>query len=93
MTREQIEELNLANDFNPAKDKSSRYKSFVERTGDTKTWEVESLQPHYVLELLKAAIESNMDMGIFNEVLEQQEAEIDQLVATREQSAGLLSLR
>jgi len=37
VTGEQIEELGLAEDFNPAKETSSRFNSFVERTGDTKT--------------------------------------------------------
>jgi hypothetical protein len=93
VTREQIDDLNLATDFNTAKDTSSRYKSFVERTGDTKTWEVESLQPDYLVDQIQAAIEANMDLDTFNGVLEQEDAELDQLMTIREQIAGQLSLQ
>lgn len=93
VTREQIDELHLSNDFNPAKDTSSRYKSFVERTGDTKTWEVESLEPDYLVEQLQAAIEANMDMELFNRVLNQEEMDCEQLVEIREQIAGQLSFQ
>jgi hypothetical protein len=92
VTREQVDELHLSSDFNPAKDTSSRYKSFVERTGDTKTWEVESLEPDYLVEQIQAAIEENMDMDVFNAVLEQEETDCEQLVEIREQIAGQLSL-
>jgi len=90
VTREQIDELDLATDFNPAKDTSSRYKSFVERTGDTKTWEVESLEPDFVVEQIRAAIEANMDMDIFNAVLEQEETDSEELLRIREEIAGSL---
>ena len=45
VTREQIDSLGLAEDFNPAKEDSTRYDAFVKRTRNTKTWEVEASIP------------------------------------------------
>jgi tetratricopeptide (TPR) repeat protein len=55
-TQEQIEELGLEADFNPAKETSSRLQSFIDRTGGTETWELEALPPTYLQEQLRAAI-------------------------------------
>ncbi len=85
VTREQIEELGLAEDFNPAKDTSSRFNSFVKRAGDTKTWEVEALPPDYIVEQVKAAIEANMDMEIYERVCDQEEDDAERLAEVRRQ--------
>lgn len=90
VTPEQIEELGLAEDFNPAKETSSRFDSFVERTGDTKTWEVEALPPDYLVEQIKAAIEANMDMDLYERVCEEEEADCEKLTDIRVQIAGQL---
>jgi len=90
VTPEQIVELDLAEDFNPAKESSSRFNSFVERTGDSKTWEVEALPPDYLVEQIKAAIEANMDMEVFDKVCEQEEEDCGELVQIREQIADQL---
>ena len=55
VTPEQIEELDLAEDFNPAKEGSKLLDGFEERTGDTKTWEVEALPPNYLVDQIRAA--------------------------------------
>lgn len=91
VTREQIEELDLAADFNPAKDTSSRFKTFVERTGDTKTWEVEALPPEYLIEQIKAAIEANMDMEIYKRICDQEEKDCEELCHIREEIAGQMA--
>lgn len=90
VTREQIEELGLAEDFNPAKESSSRFQSFVDRTGDTKTWECEALPPDYLVEQIKAAIEANMDMEVFGQVCDEEERDCDRLAEVREQIASQL---
>ena len=63
VTPEQIEELDLADDFNPAKEDGKKLASFVERTGDSKTWECEALPPDYLVEQIKAAIEAKHGHG------------------------------
>lgn len=70
VTREQIDELELSGDFNPAKVTSSRYTEFVHRTGGDATWECEALPPKYLEDQVKAAIEANMDMDVFSGVVE-----------------------
>jgi len=87
VTREQIDDLGLAADFNPAKESSSRFKAFVERTGDNKTWEVEALPPDYLVDQVKAAIEANMDMEIFESICEREEEDCGELCDIREQIA------
>jgi hypothetical protein len=84
VTRDQIEELDLASDFNPAKESSPRYNSFVERTGGDETWECEALPPEYLIDQTKAAIEANMDMDLFNGIVEQEESDCDQLCEVKE---------
>jgi hypothetical protein len=87
VTREQIDELDLAEDFNPAKDTSSRYDSFIERTGDIRTWECEALPPDYLVEQVKAAIEANMDREVFEAVCAQEEEDCEELCRIREEIA------
>ncbi len=88
VTREQIDELGLAGDFNPAKESSSRYTSFVDRTGGTETWEVEALPPDFLLAQIKAAIEANMDMDVYERVCQQEREDCSQLCAIRKEIAS-----
>lgn len=92
VTREQVDELDLSDDFNPAKATSSRYKAFVERTGGEETWEVEALEPDYLVDKIKAAIEANMDMEIYRRVLDQEKDDCDQLAVIRREIANELYL-
>lgn len=64
VNREQIDELKLSEDFNPAKVKSSRLKEFIKKTGGTETWEIEALPPDYIQRELESAILANMDQQI-----------------------------
>lgn len=90
VTPGQIAELGLAEDFNPAKESSSRYKAFVERSGGTRTWEVEALPPDYLVEQIKAAIEANMDMEVYERVCEQEEDDCAELCRIRQEIASQL---
>jgi hypothetical protein len=90
VTREQIDELGLAEDFNPAKESSSRYNAFVERTGDTRTWEVEALPPDYLVDQIKAAIEANMDLEVYERVCEQERQDCAELCRIRQKIASQL---
>lgn len=92
VTREQIDDLGLAEDFSPAKSESSRFDKFVERTGGEETWEVESLSPDYLIEQVRAAIEANLDMELFEATLEQEREDCDELSEIKEQIAGELKL-
>lgn len=83
VTRDQIDERGLAEDFNPAKVTSSRFRKFVERTGSVKSWEVEALDPDYIVEQIKAAIEANMDMEAYKSVCDQEEQDCAQLSRIR----------
>jgi len=90
---EQIEELGLAEDFNPAKDgNKGLYNAFVERTGSNRTWEVEALPPDYLVDQIQAAIVANMDIGIYTAICEQEESDCDQLTHIRAEIADQLQL-
>lgn len=91
VNREQINELNLAEDFNPAKPSSSQFEKFVERTGGVKTWELEALPPDYLLDQVKAAIEANLNMDVFNAVLEEEVEDAHQLWSIKQSIAGQMS--
>lgn len=90
VTQDQIDELQLAEDFNPAKESSSRFRAFVERTGGEKTWELEALPPDYLIEQVKAAIESNMNMDIFRQVVEQEREDAGKLWHIKQRIAGAM---
>ena len=90
VTREQIEELGLAEDFNPAKVTSTRYNEFVKRTGSDQTWECEALPPDYLVKQLEAAIEANMDMEVYEAVCEQEEEDCEELCRIRGEIAEQL---
>lgn len=87
-TKEQILELNLQADFNPAKETSSRLKSFVESTGGNKTWELEALPPEYLQNQLRTAIESNMDMDTYNSSILKMGTDAGYLAGVRSDVAG-----
>ena len=93
VTREQIEEMGLAEDFNPAKDGSpGARRRFVERTGSDRTWEVEALPPEYLAEQVKAAIESNMNMELYEKVVAMERNDCDELYVIKQDLADSLNL-
>jgi len=87
VTEEQIEEHDLAEDFNPAKETSPRYQSFIDRTGDDKTWECEALELDYLQEELTRVIEENMNMEIFEKEQELEESDTEEIHRVRSELA------
>jgi hypothetical protein len=79
VTEGQIDELDLHEDFNPAKESSPRFKGYVERTGSTKTWECEALPPDFLREALEEAIKVNMNHAIFETTVEQEKHDLESL--------------
>lgn len=67
---------------NPAKTTDSRYAKFANDHGTT-SWEVDALRPEILNEVLTNAIESNIHLGIYNEVLEREETELEELKALK----------
>ena len=90
VTREQIEELNLSEDFNPVKEEGKRLNKFIKQTGDDKTWEVEALGSQYLVDQIKAAIEANMDMEVYEQVCAEEEDGCEELCRIREEIASQL---
>lgn len=85
VNREQIEDLGLAEDFNPAKDTSSRFNAFVERTGGDETWELEALPPQYLQDQVREAILANLDVEIYEQTVEREEEDAEELQRIREE--------
>lgn len=92
VNRDQIDELNLASDFNPAKRTSSRYKTFVDETGTEKTWELEALPPRYIQKRLREAIEENMDMDAYQQSVDRETEEARELMEIRDNLTSDLEL-
>ena len=88
VTSGRIDELGLHSDFNPAKESSSRYERFVERTGSNRTWECESLEPEYLQKELANAIEANMNMDLFRKAVEQEKVDTFEIHRLRNEIAG-----
>lgn len=91
VTREQIDELGIADDFNPAKVESSRFDAFVGETGDKRTWEMEALPPRYLQDQVRAAIEANMDMPLYQSCIDNEQTEADELARIRAEIVSDLS--
>ena len=64
---------------NPAKVTDPRSTGFIERYGNT-SWEVDALPPEVLNSLLTDAIKSEMDLDIYNKVLEQEVLDKDILI-------------
>ena len=79
VNRDQIDAFGLSEDFNPAKVSSARFKSFVERTGDSRTWECEALPPEYLRDQLEESIRANMNLEIYEKTLAQEERDVESI--------------
>jgi hypothetical protein len=90
VTLEQVENLGLAEDFNPAKTESSNLERFIEKTGSSRTWECEALPPEFIRETLDAAILSAMDTNILNRTREIEEQFCDEIDEIKERFVGEL---
>lgn len=76
LTMEQIEELNPPP--NPAKITDSRYENYASRYG-TESWELDALEPNYIVNLIEQEILAEKDTDRWDEVYSQQESEREQI--------------
>lgn len=91
LTMAQIEAQGAHSAF--AKETSSRFKQYVERTGSRACWEVEALDPEFLQSELHEAILSVLDTEQLNAVQERQVEEQKQIAAIRSRlGAGIQKL-
>lgn len=76
LTMEQINELNPPP--NPAKTTDSRYESYIANYG-TESWELDALEPQYLVDLITDEIESYRDYALWEVAYNQQEEERKQI--------------
>lgn len=76
LTREQIYQYNPPP--NPAKRTDPRSANFIADHGTT-SWEVDALPPNILNQVLDDAICNEIDLDMYNEIVDSEEAEIDQL--------------
>ncbi len=87
LNMDQIEELNPPE--NPAKVTDSRYAAYVNQYGES-CWELDALDPPYMDNLIRTAVQSRMDAGAFNKRLAQQERETKLLTKASDQWADIV---
>ena len=81
LTMEQIETQEAPPAF--AKETSSRFKQYVERTGSKECWEVEALDPEFLQNQVHDAVLSVLDVEQLNAVQQRQAVEQTQVAAIR----------
>jgi hypothetical protein len=87
VTKEQIRKYNLPSQ-NFAKETSSNHDWFVQRNGgDDTVWELEALRPDVLMRDLEMAIQSVLDMDLFNREMEIQKEEAEYLDTMRKAAA------
>jgi hypothetical protein len=90
VTREQISEYNLPS-MNFAKETSSNHDWFVDRNGgDESVYELEALNPEYMLRDLENVIKSVIDIDLFNREAAVEQDEAAYLAAVRKTAADAL---
>ena len=93
LTIEQVREFDLAPSMD-AKENSSNYREYVERYGTTDAWELEALAPGDLVDVLTDAIDELVDIELFNQEVDAEQADSAKLVAIQEQCAAFFkSLR
>src|SRR5882724_5010661 len=81
LTMEQIEQQEAPPAF--AKETSSRFKQYVERTGSKECWEVEAIDPEFLQDQVHDAVLSALDVEQLNAVQQRQAVEQGQVAAIR----------
>ncbi len=76
LTMEQIEDKGPPP--NPAKVTDSRYESYAATYGD-ESWELDALEPSFIVDLIRDEVDAERDMALWDEAVEQQEAERTQI--------------
>lgn len=72
----QIDEMNPPP--NPAKMTDSRFGGYVDQYG-TESWELDALPPQFISELIDSTIQSYVDQDAYDEVIEKENAQKDQM--------------
>lgn len=83
LTYDHIKRFNLVPNME-AKKTSSQYQKFYDRYGTDDVFEVEALRPAQLQTLLEEAIDSVMDLDLFNRELEQEKSDAADIEAYRE---------
>jgi len=76
LTMDQIEEFNPPP--NPAKIADPRAKWYIEKYGKT-SWELDALPPRELIRLAENAVENIIDVDLYNEMLEKEQNDINEL--------------
>ena len=74
-----------------AKVTSAQYDKYVERTGETAAWELETLDPETLEAIAEEAIVSVLDMDLFNAEKDQEMKDAEKLVEYERRIMGVLA--
>jgi ParB-like nuclease domain len=85
LTIEQVEELGLEPSMD-AKEESPTYNAFVERYGITDAYELEAMEPEALAGTLRDAIDDVLDIDLYNQELDAEEADSAEIIAVRNQA-------
>ena len=69
-----------------AKKKSPTYSTYVERYGTTNAYELEAMEPADLIAILRAAINSVMDIDLYNQECAAEESDSSQIIAIKQQA-------
>jgi hypothetical protein len=70
LTYDQVEEYNPPP--NPAKTTDARYRSYALEYGD-ESWELDALEPRVIVDLIREAVEAQIDQDLWQEALDRQQ--------------------
>ena len=87
---DQIDDLYLPTTME-AKVTSAQYDKYVERTGETAAWELETLDPETLEAIAEEAIVSVLDMDLFNAEKDQEMKDAEKLVEYERRIMGVLA--
>jgi hypothetical protein len=85
LTMEQVRHFGLEPSMK-AKKKSPTYSTYVERYGTTNAYELEAMEPADLIAILRAAINSVMDIDLYNQECAAEESDSSQIIAIRQQA-------
>src|SRR5437868_6646885 len=88
LTQNQVRQFNLP-PIMKAKESSSRYAGFAEKYGDD-VWELEALEPAILQQLVREAIESVIDVDLFNSEQQAEREDARYLAAFRSRAVAAL---
>lgn len=78
LNHDQVEEYNLAADWQIPKSSDSRARWYIGNFGE-RCWELDALRPDILGELVTRAIESNIDMDMFTEEQRQEKEDLSEI--------------